>query len=82
MIFIALIFMITKRQDIFFYTVIVLMSVAIGWVSFVAPESPQFLLSKRRFDKLEQTFKIIARVNKCSKDVNIKNLVNQLKESN
>ena len=45
------------------------------------PESPKFLFSKGRFDELTQSFESIKKWNKVKEDVNIKEIIEDLKEA-
>lgn len=72
----------TRSQDLWFAFLLVSMTLAIIWVTWFAPESPQFLLSKRRFDDLEKSLSVVAKFNGCYDEELIKEIVEDLKLQN
>lgn len=78
----ALIFKVTRSQDLWFMFLLVSITLAIAWVTFFAPESPLFLLSKRRFDDLEKSLSVVAKINGCYNEEQIKEIVENLKVQN
>jgi MFS family permease len=77
----SLIFMVSKDQNIYFIFLIVMMLIAIMWIALFAPESPQFLLSKHRYEDLADTLTRVCKFNRCYDEQRIKRVVQKLKES-
>lgn len=75
-------FKVTRSQDVYFLFITVAMTLAIAWVTWFAPESPQFLLSKRRFEDLEKSLSVVAKINGCYNEELIKEIVEKLNVQN
>lgn len=59
----AVFFRIFKSQDAYFLVLIVLMVIAISWLTY-APESPEFLIQTNDYDKLTKCLRTVMQFNK------------------
>jgi hypothetical protein len=50
---------------------IILMVIPISWMIFAAPESPLYLLSKKRYDELQNALERVCKINGCYDKVKI-----------
>lgn len=59
---------------------IVLMIIPLCWVIFVAPESPLYLLSKKKYNELSVAMERVCKINGCYDHTKIIKIVSKLKK--